>query len=372
MFELRKKFFKNFDFVLFATVIFLCLYGLLMISSATASLEATHYIKRQLLAMILGIVSIFFFVSIDYKLLGKLYIPIYVLCNLLLVAVLVFGTDTGAGGKNWGSRSWLSIGPITFQPAEIVKVGLIISLSKLIDKNKQNINDPLVLLKILLFAAVPIGLILLQPDAGTAAVFVFFVIVMLFAAKLNLRYFGYFLIIIIICLPIMWFSMKGYQRDRIFSFLDPEHDTSGSGLQGRQAKIAIGSGKIFGRGLYNGVQTQYGYVPEKQTDMIFAVVGEELGLLGGLLLFLLYFIMLYRLIRIARRTKDIFGSLMVIGFSAMFTIHIWENIGMNMGLMPITGIPLPFMSYGGTFLLVNMICIGISLSVGMKKEGLNF
>ncbi len=175
----------------------------------------------------------------------------------------------------------------------------------------------------------------------------------------------------IISLPLIWFSLN-HIKNRIFSFLDPEKDPSGTNYQALQSKIAIGSGKVFGRGLFQGTQTQYNYLPEKQTDFIFAVVGEELGLIGGLALILLYFIMLFRLIIIAKNSKDTFGSLMVIGFAAMFLIHIWENIGMTIGLMPITGIPLPFMSYGGTFQLVNLICIGIALSVGIHKEGLNF
>ena len=139
-----------------------------------------------------------------------------------------------------------------------------------------------------------------------------------------------------------------------------------------QSKIAIGSGKIFGRGLFEGVQTQYNYIPEKQTDFIFAVVGEELGLIGGLALIILYFVLLYRLIKLAKNCKDTFGSMVLIGFAAMFLFHVWENIGMTIGLMPITGIPLPFMSYGGTFQLINLLCIGIALSISVHKEGLNF
>ncbi|SHH95033.1 rod shape-determining protein RodA [Sporanaerobacter acetigenes] len=368
MFSFRKNFIKKFDFVLFITVLLLCVYGLVMIMSATASYENSRFIKVQGITVILGIVAIILLAMMDYKLLGKIYLPIYIFCNLLLIAVLIFGT----GDDDWGARSWLSIGGFTFQPAELVKLGLIISLAQFIDKNKNSINEPFVLLKTLLFAAIPIGLILLQPDFGTAAVFIFFVLAMLFAAGLKLKYFGYAIAIGIISLPAIWFSLDKYQKNRIFNFLNPEHDTSGSGYQAKQSLIAIGSGKVFGRGLFKGVQTQFGYIPEKQTDLIFAVIGEELGLMGGLVLILLYFIMFYRLVRIAKNTKDTFGSLMVIGITSMMFIHIWENIGMTIGLMPITGIPLPFISYGGTFLLVNMIGIGIALSVGMRKEGLNF
>lgn len=371
MFNLKRKSFKKFDFILFIAVLLLCIYGIVMIRSATLSFEdirATRPVKVQIISTVLGVIAILFLVLLDYQFIGKLYIPIYIVSVLMLVAVALFGI----GGKDWGSDSWLKIGSFVFQPAEIAKVGVIIFLAKYIDNNKNEINQPIVLLKVLALAGIPILLIAKQPDFGTAVVFAFFVVVMLFAAGIDWKYIGYAFLLGIISLPILWFSLKPYQRDRIFNFLDPKRDTSNTGYQAMQAKIAIGSGKVFGRGLFKGVQTQFNYIPEKQTDFIFAVIGEELGLIGGLILILLYFVLLYRLFKIAKNSKDTFGSLMVTGFAAMFLIHIWENIGMTIGLMPITGIPLPFLSYGGTFQLVNLICIGIALSVGVHKEGLNF
>ena len=368
MFNLKKKSLKRFDFILFITVLLLCAYGLVMIMSATLSLETARHVKTQAISTVLGVIAIIILVFLDYQFIGKLYIPIYVLCNLLLVAVLLFGF----GEDQWGARSWLKIGPIKFQPAEFVKIGLIISLAKFIDKNKENINEPLTLFKILAFAGFPVLLILRQPDAGTAMVFVFFIAVMIFAAGIDWKYIWYAFLVGILSLPVLWFKLDEFQRERIFNFLDPERDTSNTGYQAMQGRIAIGSGKVSGRGLFKGVYTQFNYIPEKQTDFIFAVIGEELGLIGGLTLIILYFIMLYRLIKIAKDSNDMFGSLMVIGITAMFVAHIWENIGMTIGLMPITGIPLPFLSYGGTFQLVNMVCIGIALSVGIHKDGLNF
>ncbi|MCQ4922910.1 rod shape-determining protein RodA [Tissierella carlieri] len=368
MFNLKKKAYKKFDYILFLTTLLLCGYGLLMIMSATLSKETMSYVKTQGIATILGLVAIVILVLLDYEFLGKLYIPIYAVCNILLIAVLVFGT----GDKDWGSRSWLTIGPITFQPAEFVKIGLIISLAKFIDNHKENINEPFTLLKILAFAFAPVVLILLQPDAGTAMVFIFFIAVMLFIAGVKWKYIGYAFLLGLLSLPILWFKLDNYQKNRILNFLDPERDLIDSGLQAYQGKIAIGSGKVFGRGLFQGAQTQFNYIPEKQTDFIFSVIGEELGLMGGLGLIFLYFILLSRFILIARKSKDLFGSLMIVGFAAMFLFHIWENIGMTMGLMPITGIPLPFISHGGTFQLSNMICIGIILSVSVHREELSF
>lgn len=371
MFNLKKKSLKRFDFILFGAVILLSIYGIIMIRSATLSYEdirAIRPVRVQAISTVLGIVAILILVFMDYHFIGKLYIPIYIVSVLMLLAVALFGI----GAEQWGSDSWLKIGNIIFQPAEIAKVGIIIFLAKYIDNNKDSINKPITLLKITVLAGIPILLIAKQPDFGTSVVFVFFTMVMLFVAGLDWKYIGYSILVGIISLPIVWFSFKPYQRNRIFDFLYPERDPSGSGYQALQAKIAIGSGKVFGRGLFQGVQTQYNYIPEKQTDFIFAVIGEELGLIGGLALILLYLIFLYRLLKIAKESKDTFGSLMVTGFTAMFLIHVWENIGMSIGLMPVTGIPLPFISYGGTFQLINLLCVGVALSVAVHREGLNF
>lgn len=368
MLNLNKKNYKQFDYILFITTLVLCGYGIMAIMSATLSFDTLSYVKTQGIATGLGIFAIIILVILDYQLLGKLYIPIYVVCNLLLVAVLIWGF----GAERWGADSWLQIGPVSFQPAEFVKIGLIISLAKFIDDNKESINDPFTLLKILVFALLPVLLILLQPDAGTAMVFIFFIAAMLFISGVKIRYFLYALGIGLLSLPVLWFKLDPYQRDRIFNFLEPERDISGTGYQAMQGKIAIGSGKVFGRGLFEGVYTQFNYIPAKETDYIFAVLVEELGFIGGAGLIFLYFILLSRFVRVAKRSKDMFGSLMVVGFFAMFLFHIWENIGMTIGLMPITGIPLPFMSYGGTFQLTNLICIGIILSVAVHKDELSF
>ena len=370
MSKLNKKFWKKFDFLLFFTVILLNVYGFFMIKSATAStrLGSLHYLKIQGLAFVLGMIAMIILLFIDYDVFGRLYIPIYVVCNLLLVSVILFGF----GEEQWGARSWLAIGSFAFQPSEIAKFGIIISIAKFIDKNKEKINEIPTLLKILTFAFIPVILILMQPDLGTALVFIFFIAVMIFIAGIDLKYVSYVFISGIVSLPILWLTLKDYQKNRIYVFLDPSRDAMGSGYQVIQSKIAIGSGQIFGIGFLNGIQTQYGYLPAKQTDFIFAVIGEELGLVGGLALLFLYFIMIYRLIKIAKNAKNLFGSLIVVGISSMMIFHILENIGMTIGLMPVTGIPLPFISYGGTFLLANMISIGIVLGVGTKKDGINF
>ncbi len=368
MLNSNKKNFKQFDYILLITTILLCIYGIVTIFSATLSFDNLSYVRTQGIATGIGFFFLIFLVIIDYQFLGKMYIPIYAFSILLLIATWIWGF----GAEQWGADSWLEIGPVVFQPSEFVKIGLIISLSKFIDNNKETINEPFTLLKILAFALLPVVLILLQPDAGTAMVFVFFIAAMLFIAGVKFKYFLYALGIGLLSLPLLWFRLDTYQKDRIFNFLDPERDVSDTGYQAMQGKIAIGSGKTFGRGLFQGVYTQFNYIPAKETDYIFAVLVEELGFIGGAGLLFLYFVLLSRFVRIARRSKDLFGSLMITGFFAMFFFHIFENIGMTIGLMPITGIPLPFMSYGGTFQLTNLVCIGIILSVSVYKEELSF
>ena len=368
---------KRFDFILFFTTIILSVFGFIIIKSATMSKAGggTGYLKTQIIAFGIGLVIMFVLLIIDYDLYGSLYIPIYVISILLLIYVLI----NPVKALEWGGvRSWVRIGPVVFQPSEMAKFGVIISLAKFIDINHENINHPLVLIKILAFALFPVALILLQPDLGTALVFIFFIAVMIFIGGVNYKYVTAVLLLgiifILICIGAFFYIMQdykvgdNYQFDRIVTFVYPELDPEDTGYQVIQSKTAIGSGLLYGRGLYKGVQNQLGYLPTKETDFIFAVIGEELGLTGGLLLLLLYAVLLYRLIRIAKHTTNLFGSLIAIGITAMLFFHIFENIGMTMGVMPVTGIPLPFVSYGGTFMLVNMVSIGLCLGVGMKKN----
>lgn len=375
MFKKESKL-KRFDFILLITTILLCIYGFIIINSATMSKAAGSqpFLKTQIIAFGLGMVALFVLVLIDYDLYGSFYIPIYVLTNLLLLYTLI----NPVSASEWGDvRSWIALGPIVFQPSELAKFGVIISLSKFIDINKENINHPAVLLKIIIFAFLPVAMILMQPDLGTALVFIFFIAIMIYIAGIDRKYvlsimmIG--LILIIIGIAAFFHIMEDYtlnedyRFDRIVTFFYPELDPEDTGYQVIQSKTAIGSGMLYGRGLYKGVQNQLGYLPTKETDFIFAVIGEELGLAGGVLLLCLYAILLYRLIRIAKNAANMFGSLIVTGITAMFLFHIFENIGMTMGLMPVTGIPLPFISYGGTFMLINMTSIGLCLSVGMKR-----
>ncbi|NYB75629.1 rod shape-determining protein RodA [Sedimentibacter hydroxybenzoicus DSM 7310] len=375
MFKKESKL-KRFDFILLFTTIILCVYGFIVINSATLSktFGSEPFLKTQITAFALGMVAVFILLFIDYDIYGGFYLPIYGITVALLIYVLI----NPVRASEWGDvRSWMSIGPIVFQPSELAKFGVIISVSKFIDIHKDSINNPAVLIKILVFAFFPIALIMMQPDLGTSLVFIFFIAVMLFVAGIDRKYIIAVLVIafvlLIIGLMILYNIMqdyvpkKDYRVDRIVTFFYPELDPEDTGYHVIQSKIAIGSGMIYGRGLFKGVQNQLNYLPTKETDFIFAVIGEELGLIGGLLLLCLYGILFYRLIKIARNASNLFGSLIVTGIAAMQFFHIFENVGMTMGLLPVTGIPLPFISYGGTFMLVNTVSIGLALSVGLKR-----
>ena len=203
-------------------------------------------------------------------------------------------------------------------------------------------------------------------------VYTFIIIVMLFTAGIDWKYLIGATILGIISLPFLYLRLDQFQRDRILNFVHPERDLSNTGWQALQGKIAIGSGKLTGEGFLNGVQSQYNFIPEKQTDFIFAVLVEEFGFIGGFILILLYALMLYRCVVIAQNSDNLYSKLLTIGFAAMFLFHIFENIGMTIGVMPITGIPLPFFSYGGTFQIINLISIGLIISSSIQKDPLNF
>ena len=373
----KKSRLKRFDFVLLFTTVILCIFGFVMINSATMSKPSGSepYLKTQIVSFAIGLVILFTLTAVDYDIYGNFYIPVYAATILLLIYTLI----NPVNAEQWGGvRSWIAIGPIVFQPSELAKFGVIISVSKYIDINKDNLNSTAVLMKILIFAFIPVALILMQPDLGTALVFIFFIGVMLFVAGIEKKYiiaeFLIALIFLIICLVALHYIMEdyvpkeNYMVDRIVAFFYPELDPENTGYQVIQSKTAIGSGMLYGRGLYKGVQNQLGYLPTKETDFIFAVIGEELGLAGGLSLLCLYGVLIYRLIKIAKSSANLFGSLIVSGTTAMLFFHIFENISMTMGLMPVTGNTLPFISYGGTFMLMNMISIGLSLEIGMKRD----
>lgn len=366
MFNIRRKNFSKLDILLILSFLALVGLGLLTLYSATLSLDHVS-LKSQVIATFIGFALIILLLFIDYEFLKKASKYLYILGVFLMILVNLFGT----GAETWGSDNWLVIGPISFQPSEFMKIFLILGLAWYIDKNYSKFNEPLTFIKIAIFALLPVVLIL-KEDFGTALATVGILIAMFFAAGISWRYIALAAGSVIVALPIIYANLDGYQKDRILDFLDPSRDIAGSGLQAMQGKIAIGSGMLTGRGLFKGVQNQNNFIPEKHTDYIFPVLAEELGFIGVALTLFLYTLCLLRILDTGKKAKDIYGTMVCMGVFGLFLVHIFENIGMTVGVMPVTGIPLPFFSFGGTSQLVNLIAIGLVLHVRIEKSELEF
>lgn len=366
MINIRKKNFKKIDLKLILTVITLIIIGLVTLKSASLTLDF-YPLKSQLIATFAGLMTIGGFLVINYDFIKRQYMKIYIICIVLMIAVNLFGT----GAEEWGSNNWLDLKIIKFQPSEFVKLGLIISIARILEINQNRINEPKTFIKLAFLALLPVALIA-KEDFGTAAATTVILAFMFFTAGLSRWYYFGALGLAAILAPLSYPFLQDYQKERILDFFNPKRDISGSGFQTNQGKIAIGSGMLLGRGLFKGVQTQNNFIPEKHTDFIFPVLAEETGFIGVVILICLYLFMMLRFIQIARNSRDSYGSIMTMGVCGMFFAHIAENIGMTLGLMPVTGIPLPFMSHGGTFQLINLMAIGLVLSVSVERQKLDF
>lgn len=369
MFQELKKVVKAVDkwflLIAFAAAVF----GLVVVSSATRSLDGgTRTALIQLCAFLIGVVGMVAVMVLDYESFGHKTTLLYAVNIFLLALVLILGVGEDIGGK-----SWIRIGPVGLQPSELVKIGFILTFAKHLEKVQDDMNRFIPFLGLFLHAAILIGLVLLQPDYGTAMVYMFIFICMVFSAGLHYRYFAVAAGGFLVFAPIAWFFiLKPYQKLRFLTFFNPEYDPSGSGYQVLQSKLAIGSGEWIGKGLYQGPQTQLNILPAKETDFIFAVIGEEFGFVGCIAVVLALFFLIFRCIYIAREAKSDFGKYICIGIAAMFLFQVFENIGMCMGIMPVTGIPLPFFSAGGSSILTTMLSVGLVMNVWSRRKTLNF
>lgn len=369
MFQELKKVFKVIDkwFMLFAFAA--AILGLIVVYSATRSLDGgTRTTIIQFCAFLAGVIGMVVVMALDYESFGHKWTFIYAINIMLLAVVLILGVGEDIGGK-----SWIRIGPVGLQPSELVKVGFILTFAKHLEKVQDDMNRLIPLLGIILHAGILIGLILLQPDYGTAMVYMFIFICMVFAAGLHYRYFAIAAGGLLVFAPIAWFFvLKPYQKLRFLTFFNPEYDPSGSGYQVLQSKLAIGSGELTGRGLFQGPQTQLNILPAKETDFIFAVIAEELGFIGCIVAICLLFFLIFRCVYIAREAKSDYGKYICVGVAAMFLFQVFENVGMCMGIMPVTGIPLPFFSAGGSSILTSMLAVGLVMNVWVRRKTLNF
>ncbi len=354
----------EFDWVLFIITVGLAIFGIVMIYSATRTLHTNTNVIVQSGAMVIGCALMLATCFFDYEQLQNLIKPIYIFAVAILLLVLVFGVS-----GDWGARSWIRFGAIGIQPSEIAKICFIVTFSYHLSKVHDDINKPLVIFGLLLHIGVLVGLILLQPDMGSALVFLFMFICLMFVAKLSYKYIIPIGALGIASLPFIYkYVLSEYQQKRIQVFFNPDLDPLNRGYNVIQSKIAVGSGQLWGKGYLQGTQNQMGYLPTKYTDFIFSVISEELGFIGAMIIVGALFLLIYKCFKTAQKADNAFGRYICVGVGAMMLFHVFENVGMCIGLMPVTGIPLPFISYGGTSLVVNMIAIGLVLSVSYHNK----
>ncbi len=374
--------FKNIDWLLVLLLFGIAFMGIVAVANATASgftgqessiseivenLD-TNTIKLQIYWFLIGLVAMIFVTIPDYHAIGNYYKWIYAVNIVLLVVVFMVSSQTR------GIQGWFRFGERGFQPSEIAKIAITITLAKVVSditQRKGRITTLRELIPILIYFVIPFALIVVQPDMGTASVYVFILIGVLIVSNTSFKLLGLlfsggaFAVLVII----MSGFLKQYQINRLKAFFNPELADAGAKYNLDQSMIAIGSGRITGKGLFaSGNMSQLNYVPEKHTDFIFAVTIEALGFIGGMILISLYMGVIFRCLYLSMKAKDQFGSYIIIGVMSMFMFHIFENMGMTMGAMPITGIPLPMMSYGGSNMLTTMASFGLVLNVGMRSR----
>ena len=362
--------FRNFDNLLNFAVIGLLLIGTLLVYAGTREwfrsydLDPEYYLKRHTLNILIGSLLAYGTTLIDYRLL-RAYTPIIWLVAVIgLVIVLI----PGLGAEINGARAWIALpGGFQIQPAELAKIAIIVGIAMILADRDNAQEDPtdLDVLKALAIAAVPVLLIVAQPDLGTVLIISAAILAMIGASGAPSRWVVGLLILAIVGIftAVQTGAVSQYQIARLQSFVDPSADPQSTGYQLRQSRITIGSGGILGKGLFNGPQTNGRFVPEQQTDFIFTVAGEELGFIGCSVILALYLLFFIRAFAICRRSSDLFGRLVCIGVIAWFSFQAFENIGMTMGLMPMTGVPLPFLSYGGSSMFANLIGVGLLQNV---------
>lgn len=362
---MRKRELKNMEWGILIVAIILSIIGIVALFSATQENEYDEF-SKQIIWLVISLIAMVIVMFIDYNLLLKASPVLYGLTIVLLIAVLFTKPVNGA-------TSWFNIGAFSLQPGEFAKVTVILFLTYIITKiqrkGQEEINKPTRLLIILSALAVPVLLIVKQPDYGTALAFIVAMALMLFTSGLDKKYIIGIILLIVIAVPLLYnFVLPEHAKTRIDVFLNPESDPRGSGYNIIQSKLAIGAGGLTGMGLLKGNQTQLGFLYPKTTDFIYSVIGEEMGFIvaGGIILLFVYLIT--KSIYVAKTAKDKAGSMIAIGITGVFLFHVLENIGMVMGLLPITGVPLPFVSYGGSSLITNFIGIGLLLNISGKRQ----
>ena len=356
--------FRDFDWALLGLVLLLCSMSVLEVHSATVHTKFASFGTKQILFIGAGIVGMFVLAKIDYHRLIDLSPWFYGIFVVSLVAVKVIGH------KALGARRWIAVGPIQFQPSEWVKLVLILAMARYFANIGGRNLTWREIFKAFALVGVPMILVLVQPDLGTTLTYAPILVAGLFLGGINLRQSLILITVGVVLVGGVWSSgkiLKPYQKARLTSFINPGNDPRGAGYQVLQSEIAVGSGGIWGKGLEKGTQTQGYFLPIPYTDFIFAAFSEEHGFVGAFFILLLYFLILMRLIQNAQTAADLPGSLIIMGIVAVLTFQIAVNVGMVIGLMPVTGIPLPLMSYGGSSVLFTFLALGVAMNVRMRR-----
>lgn len=353
---------SKFDKILLFAVLAIIIIGLFALYSASIRYHSQKIILRQVMWMLVGVAFMAASMRIDYRKVLNASYALYALNILLLIFVLFFGRSRG------GANRWIGIGPISIQPSEMAKITFILALSSYIGSRKNEITKISFLLRVLCFALPVFLLILVEPDLGTALLIIPVTLIMLYVAGARAGHLFGIVLLGVGALPIFWQFLKEYQKQRLFVFINPNIDPLGSGYTIIQSKIAVGSGGIFGKGWLGGTQNQLNFLPERHTDFIFSVIGEEWGFIGALVLISLYALIVVRGLKIIDRTPDLSGKLMATGFIALFAVQAIINIGMTIGFLPIVGLTLPLISYGGSSLVATLVTMGLLLNAGMRRS----
>lgn len=358
--------FRYFDLFMFTSSILLLVLGLLMIYSTTLS-SPSNLMPRQLIYGILGLAIFFFLAFFDYRNFKKATWWLYLVILVALVVVWFVGRNIR------GSTRWIDLGIFRIQPAEFAKLVMVIIMAKFLDQSGEKLKNFRYVILSGIYIAIPTALILIEPDLGSALVVFFTWFAMLMVSRMNKKHLLILVAVILLLGTAGWFFvLQPYQKTRVYTFLNPSQDPRGSGYNVLQSIIAVGSGGLYGRGVGRGFQSQLKFLPERQTDFIFASTAEELGLLGSLFILAMFFILLYRIIKTAQRSRDNFGMYLSLGIFFMLLVQIVINIGMNIGILPVTGIPLPFLSFGGSSLLTTFAALGLAESVVARQKALRF
>jgi rod shape determining protein RodA len=366
---------KKFDWIIASAIVLLTALGLVIIYSTTLDTGGFNRAEKQLLSFLLGLVVFIAFALIDYRIFKSYAIPLFIVLILSLVAVRLFGPVTR------GARSWFDLGFYQLQPSELGKFIIIVLLAKYFSDHMKDRKRLKSVLLSAAYVAVPTLLIFIEPDFGQSIIYGVVWLGMLLASGIRARHVLLLVgVALLVGVLVYSFVLKGYQKDRLNVFLNRQQSTNaetqkadlGARYNVRQSEIAIGSGGIMGKGLGQGTQSQLNFLPEQQTDFVFAAISEELGFAGSFFLLTLFFVLLVRIVWVAKVARDDFGMFIAIGVASVFLVQLVVNVGMNLGLMPVTGIPLPLVSYGGSSILVSLALLGIVESVYIRHRVINF